>query len=205
MIVRRQYLIRVALALSFLLNVRAWVNQLQRHHQFLYHGRYGPHHWRTLRMNPIALLNSFHDEDDDINMVQDNRNNSHCLKVSEQSRLQVTDQRCNNNDRRQFLWSALVTTPIATLLAATARPLPASARGLVHFPCTTPLANSYHLMRVGTTLLEEDGTSLLFYPANCLVSGRYLTRNLINPSIPSSIVRNIEHQSNVSYGTYQMN
>jgi len=35
-------------------------------------------------------------------------------------------------------------------------PLPAQARGLVSFPCVTPLLNVYHLMHAGTTLLEEQ-------------------------------------------------
>jgi len=33
---------------------------------------------------------------------------------------------------------------------------PAQARGLVSFPCVAPLLNVYHLMRAGTTLLEEQ-------------------------------------------------
>ena len=32
----------------------------------------------------------------------------------------------------------------------------ANARGLVQFPCTQPLLNRYHIMRAGTTLLEEQ-------------------------------------------------
>lgn len=35
------------------------------------------------------------------------------------------------------------------------------ARGLVEFPCTRPLSNSYHLMRSGTSLLEEEGQYFL--------------------------------------------
>ena len=58
--------------------------------------------------------------------------------------------------RRQFLFSSLMllTSTTTTLFL----PPSASARGLVHFPCVRPLANSYHFMRVGVTLLEEQGT-----------------------------------------------
>lgn len=33
------------------------------------------------------------------------------------------------------------------------------ARGLVQFPCPNGLANSYHFLRVGTSLFEEEGRS----------------------------------------------
>jgi hypothetical protein len=56
------------------------------------------------------------------------------------------------NNRRHFLWTTLCTPILLTLDSKMA-----SARGLVYFPCRTPLANSYHLMRVGITLLEEEG------------------------------------------------
>jgi hypothetical protein len=52
--------------------------------------------------------------------------------------------------RREFLFSTLIAPIVASARTA-------SARGLVQFPCKTPLANSYHFLRVGTTLLEEEG------------------------------------------------
>ena len=46
---------------------------------------------------------------------------------------------------------------LATVAATLASPLlPAHAKGLVQFPLTKPLFNTYTFMRVGTTLLEEE-------------------------------------------------
>ena len=44
----------------------------------------------------------------------------------------------------------------AAIATTTMPPLAAIARGLVQFPCTTPLFNTYHIMRAGTSLLEEE-------------------------------------------------
>lgn len=57
------------------------------------------------------------------------------------------------NRRNLLLSSILMITSTSTL----SLPKPAMARGLVHFPCVRSLANSYHFLRVGATLLEEDG------------------------------------------------
>lgn len=59
------------------------------------------------------------------------------------------------SDRRRFL--SLSAASLALILLMQGGPKAASARGLVQFPCARPLANSYHLMRAGTTLLEEEG------------------------------------------------
>ena len=53
--------------------------------------------------------------------------------------------------RRHFLGSL----PLIALLLQ--KPPAASAKGLVTFPCDYPLVNKYHLMRAGTSLLEEQG------------------------------------------------
>jgi hypothetical protein len=71
--------------------------------------------------------------------------------------------------RRHFMqqmgwwwWSSATTSAALVGLTATTTtllpPAVAWARGLVQFPCVTPLANSYHFLREGTTLLEEEGT-----------------------------------------------
>lgn len=51
-------------------------------------------------------------------------------------------------DRRRFLLSI----PLALMI-----PQVAQARGLVQFPVTRPLQNIYHLMHVGTSLMQEEG------------------------------------------------
>jgi hypothetical protein len=38
----------------------------------------------------------------------------------------------------------------------------AQARGLVQFPCPKGLANSYHFLRVGTSLFEQEGKTIVF-------------------------------------------
>lgn len=48
-------------------------------------------------------------------------------------------------------------TVAAAPLFLTTKPSSASARGLVQFPCKKPLGNTYHLLRAGTSLLEEQG------------------------------------------------
>ncbi|CAB9524678.1 Pfam:PGAM [Seminavis robusta] len=55
-------------------------------------------------------------------------------------------------ERRQLLQSAVL------LSSCLFRPRSANARGLVQFPVdsSAPLANTYHFMRVGDTLLEKD-------------------------------------------------
>lgn len=57
------------------------------------------------------------------------------------------------NRRHLLLSSMLMITSTSTLSLSK----PAIARGLVHFPCVKSLANSYHFLRVGLTLLEEEG------------------------------------------------
>jgi hypothetical protein len=71
--------------------------------------------------------------------------------------LQSTPSR---RDVLKQMWRSSVTaSATAVLVGSTAMVLPAAwARGLVQFPCVTPLANSYHFLRAGTTLLEEEGT-----------------------------------------------
>jgi hypothetical protein len=66
----------------------------------------------------------------------------------------------NMVDRRAF-WNqlsgsmaSLVVVAASTIVAAS--PDTAHARGLVQFPCDAPLLNTYHMMRAGTTLLEEE-------------------------------------------------
>lgn len=70
------------------------------------------------------------------------------------------DDSPNDWCRRQLLLSsAVMLTSTITLSLSQA----ASARGLVHFPCVRSLANTYHFMRVGVTLLEEQGTKQKIY------------------------------------------
>jgi hypothetical protein len=57
--------------------------------------------------------------------------------------------------RRTFLFEA--SSAISSWLVA---PTQCWGRGLVKFPCTHPLANSYHLMRAGTSMLEAEGRAI---------------------------------------------
>jgi len=66
-------------------------------------------------------------------------------------------------DRRRFFHTIGSSAALAGTLLN--HPGNASGRGLVMFPCKTPLANKYHIMRTGTSLLEEDdiwSTNALF-------------------------------------------
>jgi hypothetical protein len=59
----------------------------------------------------------------------------------------------NLNQRRRQLLSV----PFIALLATISDIKPSHARGLVQFPCKNGLANTYNLLRVGQTILEEEG------------------------------------------------
>ena len=94
------------------------------------------------------------------------RRQRHALPLTLHSRAnnkEDWDPELNNSSPHQFhrrhilLSSAIMLS--ATIATSTLSPRAASARGLVHFPCVVPLANVYHFMRVGTSLLEEQGTS----------------------------------------------
>jgi hypothetical protein len=62
-----------------------------------------------------------------------------------------SDAWVGDQQRRRLVSSVLLTG------LAMASPDTATARGLIQFPCTTPLANVYHFLRSGTSLLEEEG------------------------------------------------
>jgi hypothetical protein len=74
-----------------------------------------------------------------------------------------SDSTCSSSisrSRRNMLFSL----PLCTAAAAFGRPQPAQAK-LVQFPCTEGLMNTYHFMRAGESLLEEQnmwGTNPLF-------------------------------------------
>lgn len=91
--------------------------------------------WSTTRLSTSTDYEIVDNDDDDEKMA---------VSWQKQSR------------RRLLLLKPLraVTTLLPLLLL---RPASTSARGLVQFPCKTPLANNYHLMRAGTTMLEEEG------------------------------------------------
>jgi broad specificity phosphatase PhoE len=57
-------------------------------------------------------------------------------------------------NRRRFFGQ--VAGAFATVAAISIPSQEAHARGLAQFPCTAPLFNEYHLMRAGTTFLEEQ-------------------------------------------------
>lgn len=65
-------------------------------------------------------------------------------------------------NRREFFQQAAryaataTTTSTCTAVMMSISSRPANARGLVSFPCVNPLLNVYHLMRAGTSLLEEQ-------------------------------------------------
>jgi hypothetical protein len=64
----------------------------------------------------------------------------------------------NSNNRRRLM--SLPISLFGIQCINTNNNNPAFARGLVEFPCKKGLANTYHFLRVGTTLLEEEGTKL---------------------------------------------
>eukprot|EP00980_Cylindrotheca_fusiformis_P010634 scaffold2366_cov115-Cylindrotheca_fusiformis.AAC.8 len=94
--------------------------------------------------------------------------------------------------RRKFL--AQVSSIVPMLAVA---PSLSQARGLVQFPCTKPLYNTYHAMRAGQTLLEEEDiltTNPLFLTnreaalsdkgiVQVQEACQFLERNQINPSV----------------------
>jgi hypothetical protein len=88
--------------------------------------------------------------------LHDNNTNDSPLNLVSSSSRQIPDGVVEDATRRNLLASTL-TPPLFLLLLGTTSP--AQARGLVQFPCTAPLANTYHLLRVGTSLLEEEGTA----------------------------------------------
>ena len=55
--------------------------------------------------------------------------------------------------RRSFFCHSLLIPSAATLIS---KPQSAQAAGLVQFPQAKPFLNTYHLLRVGTTMLEEE-------------------------------------------------
>jgi broad specificity phosphatase PhoE len=57
-------------------------------------------------------------------------------------------------DRRAFFHTLAVLAGASC--SAFSRPSLANARGLVSFPCVAPLLNVYHIMRAGTSLLDEE-------------------------------------------------
>ena len=67
----------------------------------------------------------------------------------------VMQQTSNDEqDRRSFLGRSALS--ILSSGALSAYPSPANARGLVRFPCTEPLSNTYHFLRAGSSLLEIE-------------------------------------------------
>ena len=71
-------------------------------------------------------------------------------KNDEEDNRSKTDNASNSLSRTEFIQSLGV---ISTSLGI--NPSPASA-GLIQFPCNKPLANTYHLMRAGQSLLEAE-------------------------------------------------
>ncbi|KAG7366697.1 histidine phosphatase superfamily branch 1 protein [Nitzschia inconspicua] len=108
----------------------------------------------------------------------------------------------NCQQRRQFLQR--FTTNLSTMATASTlfarsiatQPLAAHAMGLMKFPCTEPLHNTYHFIRAGTSLLEEQdiwSTNPLFLTnreaalsplgrQQVLQAVRTMTENNIQPS-----------------------
>jgi hypothetical protein len=63
---------------------------------------------------------------------------------------------CSSPQRRRLLLNNVATIGSAMLPIWGGFAHPCEARGLVQFPCDVPLANTYHLVRAGTSLLEEE-------------------------------------------------
>lgn len=103
--------------------------------------------------------------DDPSSFMENNANNDH-LPI-------------DSTSRRGFFQVTAGST-MASLLASNA---PAHARGLVGFPCTTPLLNAYHLMKAGTSLLEEEDV----WSTNPLFLDESQSRLIGNGSRTSSI------------------
>ena len=93
--------------------------------------------------------------------------------------------------RRRFI------SQLSLAVSSLTYPLPANSRGLVQFPCTTPLLNTYHLMRSGNSLIEENDiieTNPLFLTnreaalsengiAQVQAACQIMEENQINPSV----------------------
>ena len=84
-----------------------------------------------------------------------------CLSSSAQDDIDGSDEYLDPVDvsqqRRRLLLSP--PTTLALLLPLLLPAPPSEARGLVQFPCPK-LSNTYHFLRVGTTLLEEEGACM---------------------------------------------
>ena len=84
----------------------------------------------------------------------ENNNNGEDGEINNRRRPDEDRGEQDHSRRRSFL--GMAAPWLAQLSTLAADPPPATARGLVMFPCTTPLLNTYHLMRTGTSLLEEE-------------------------------------------------
>jgi hypothetical protein len=106
--------------------------------------------WR--RNSLLSLRFSFGNKND-----IERRNNDTCYQDREDTpqHPSTTDNAPPHHFHRRHLLlsSILMLTSTSTL----SLPNAVMARGLVHFPCVKSLANSYHFLRVGVTLLEEEG------------------------------------------------
>jgi hypothetical protein len=94
-----------------------------------------------------------------ISFLNSRRRCHSCLKrnTSVSKFLTTTDDiehSCLDSRRRKFLF--LTNSFILGFVASVKQ---VEARGLVQFPCPNGLANSYHFLRVGISLLEEEGRS----------------------------------------------
>lgn len=68
---------------------------------------------------------------------------------------EVQNSQHGKPNRRSFLeQSALSILSLSTFVGSSATN--ANARGLVRFPCTEPLLNTYHFLRSGSSLLEVE-------------------------------------------------
>ena len=105
--------------------------------------------------------------------------------------------------RHLLLSSILMLTSSSTLLF----PKAVMARGLVHFPCVKYLANSYHFLRVGVTLLEEEGKKKYIIKDSPILKDEVnMTKSSAGPAkyrLLFSLYRNIEYESSFPYGKFK--
>lgn len=92
-----------------------------------------------------------------------------CLSSSAQDDIDGSDEYLDPVDvsqqRRRLLLSPTILPALLLPLLLTASQ-PSEARGLVQFPCPK-LSNTYHFLRVGTTLLEEEGACVFVSVCVC--------------------------------------
>ena len=106
-------------------------------------------------LSGIDLISSFSPQS--IESMEERRRTWSMVRKSLHRHLEdKEDAQSDDCNRRDFFGQVAGSSMVFLLTGLTFPAPPVHARGLVSFPCTTPLLNVYHLMRAGTSLLEEE-------------------------------------------------